>query len=51
MMDEVTCVCCGHTAFIDERGEFLYCDYCDDGPFCSQCWAEHVDGCMDNEEQ
>ena len=46
-MDEVICVACGESLVPDDRGDYLYCDYCDDGPFCAQHWAEHVDACMD----
>ena len=39
--DFIWCVACGGEIEPDEEGEYLYCEWCDDGPFCESCLNEH----------
>ena len=41
MADFIWCVACGGEIEPDEEGEYLYCEWCDDGPFCESCLNEH----------
>lgn len=39
------CVTCDNPTGKAGRGEdSLYCETCDEGPFCSECFTEHLDG-------
>jgi hypothetical protein len=37
----IWCVACGATIAPDYKGDYLYCDECEDGPFCVACANEH----------
>ena len=38
---EKCCVCGENTDKAGIGDDSLYCDTCDAGPFCEQCWDEH----------
>lgn len=39
------CVNCDRPTGRAGRGDdSLYCEECDEGPFCAECWAEHHNG-------
>jgi hypothetical protein len=41
MTDFIWCVACGGEIEPDDEGEYLYCEWCDDGPFCESCLNDH----------
>ncbi len=48
-MELERCVACddftGHAGSADDS---LFCD-CGDGPFCCDCWCDHVDDCKESD--
>jgi hypothetical protein len=43
------CAVCGDATGRAGRGDdSIYCDDCDDGPFCLDCWKQH--GCPSAQE-
>jgi hypothetical protein len=38
---ETCCDCGGRTGRAGRGDDSIYCDQCDEGPFCSECWKLH----------
>lgn len=47
-----TCIYCGHPTGRAGRAEdSIYCDRCDTGPFCRECFDEHEAECQQDNSQ
>ena len=44
---EYCCVCGEPTGKACRADDSLYCDICDTGPFCKDCYDAHADDCRD----
>lgn len=47
---EECCECSRPTGMGGADDDSLYCPFCDEGPFCPDCWGEHMDACDGGEE-
>jgi len=41
MNEEHCCVCDDPTGKAGQGDDSLFCESCEDGPFCSECWNRH----------
>jgi len=42
---EACCICECPTGRAGKADDSFYCDFCDEGPFCEDCYDEHINEC------